>query len=130
MAEGRLLSYRAATMGLAPLDPDLLTLSQWTKTTQKKNRSRNWSTKPDALPVSRKPFNMGLVAVVTISSPSAGLHVSYDLVNHTFLAMILPPKELLGCGCGFYFSIHRKQLDAGDGIVFEVVCTKRDWRAC
>jgi hypothetical protein len=110
--------------------PDLLTLSQWTKTTQKKNRSRNWSTKPGALPVSRKPFNMGLVAVVTISSPSAGLHVSYDLVNHTFLAMILPPKELLGCDCGFYFSIHRKQLDAGDGIVFEVVCTKRDWRAC
>ena len=47
--------------------PDLLTLSQWTRTTQKKNRSRNWSTKPGAFPVSRKPFNMGLVAVVTIS---------------------------------------------------------------
>jgi hypothetical protein len=73
---------------------------------------------------------MGLVAVVTISSPSAGLRVSYDLVNHTFLATILPPQEILGCDCGFYFSIDRKHLDADDGIVFEVVCTKRGRRAC
>ena len=101
MAEGRLLSYRAATMGLAPLDPRPFDALPVDENNPKEKSITELEYKPGALPVSRKPFNMGLVAVVTISSPSAGLHVSYDLVNHTFLAMILPPKELLGCDCGF-----------------------------
>jgi hypothetical protein len=117
-------------MGLAPLDPRPFDALPVDENNPKEKSITELEYETWRTPGIQKAVQHGPCSRCTISSPSAGLHVSYDLVNHTFLAMILPPQELLGCDCGFYFSIHRKQLVDGDGIVFEVVCTKRDWRAC